>query len=211
MKRNTDKQLEYIKGGMSYWERINHNPDFVKAKRKLQARYGLPLPFDIFRQNNKGWRDWLKKRGREFCRELKSLFDGFGIPDEWRDDLLGVIAGTPFGHSLEVSGHPMFEIYRSNGGWEWRCIITPQTDLTNPLILELIRDQQKLYASPPPKPERDKNNPRKTDWYPVYEWHKTHPLFTIREIADSIGYEYQTVRKAFADIERNYQQNTVQL
>ena len=42
---------------------------------------------------------------------------------------------------------------------------------------------------------------RKLDWRPVYEWYKRHPLFTIEEIAQKLGYKPHTVRVKFTELE----------
>jgi hypothetical protein len=188
-----------------------NDPEFMKAKREIQARYGLPVPYDI-RLNNLEWIKWMgydekptsqiAKRGRALLVEIHALFKRFEVPDAWHHDFIAEIAGNSQGHSLEVWSSPKFEIYKDNeDNWKWRCIITPETDLTNPFYLEMIQSQQKLYAGDPPKPVKDKNNKRKLDWRPVYEWSKRHPLFTLEEIADKIGITPQRLRLKFAELE----------
>ena len=124
--------------------------------------------------------------------------NNFKIPKEWREDFISRIAGTCLLRAVEHGMSPEF-IFNNNGKWE--CIITPETDLTNPFILELIQSQQKSHAGDPPKPIEDKNDSRKLDWRPVYEWRKAHPSFTIQEIAQKIGYKPQTVRKKLSELE----------
>jgi hypothetical protein len=198
---------ERIKGGVSLWDRITADPEFIKIKHEIQARYDLPLNYDI-RLNNRKWIKWLgydqkptsqkAKRGQAFLSDVHTLFRKFEVPEGWYDDLIGEIAG----HSLEVWSSPKFEIYKDNeGNWKWQCIITPETDLTNPMNLDLIREQQKAWAGDPPKPAKDKNNLRKLDWRPVYEWYKRHPLFTLEEIAQKIGYPAHRVRLKLAELE----------
>jgi len=129
------------------------------------------------------------------------LFKKFEVPTSWYDDFIAEIAGQSYGHTLEVWSSPKFEIYKDDeGNWKWRCIITPETDLTNPMYLEMIQSQQKQYAGDPPKPIKDKTNPRKLDWRPVYEWYKQHPLFTLEEIAKKIGYPAHRVRLKLAEL-----------
>lgn len=205
------KMDERIKGGVSLWERINNDPDFIRAKHEIQARYGLPLPYDI-RLNSRKWTRWIgyeekptsqaAKRGQAFLSDVRALFKKFEVPEAWHDDLIAEIAGRSYYHSLEPWSSPKFELYKDNeGNWKWQCIITPETDLTNPMILDLIQRQQKNYAGDPPKPIKDKNNPRKLDWRPVYEWHKRHPLFTLEEIAKKIGYPPHRVRLKLSELE----------
>ncbi|HLO18285.1 MAG TPA: hypothetical protein VK206_25865 [Anaerolineales bacterium] len=206
------KSDERIKGGMSLWDRITNDSEFIKIKHAIQARYGLPLNYDI-RLNNREWIRWIgynekptsqqAKRGQTFLSDVHALFKKFEVPEGWYDDLIAEIAGQViYGHSSEIWSSPKFEIYKDNeGNWKWRCIITPETDLTNPMYLEMIQSQQKQYAGNPPKPIKDKMNPRKLDWRPVYEWYKRHPLFTLEEIAEKIGYPAHRVRLKIAELE----------
>lgn len=205
------KMDERIKGGISLWDRITNDPEFIKAKREIQARYGLPLDYDI-RRNNTEWIRWMgedekptskeAKRGQAFLKDVHALFKKFEAPESWHNDLVSEIAGQViYGHSSDPWSSPQFKIYRDDeGNWKWQCIITPETDLTNPMYLEMIKSQQKQHAGDPPKPIKDKLNPRKLDWRPVYEWHKRHPLFTLEEIAQKIGYPAHRVRLKIAEL-----------
>jgi hypothetical protein len=116
--------------------------------------------------------------------------------------MIAETAGRTYVHSLEAWNSPKFEIYKDqDGNWKWQCIITPETDLTNPMNIHLIQEQQKAWAGDPPQPAKDKNNPRKLDWRPVYEWHKRHPLFTLEEIARKLGYPAHRVRLKLGELE----------
>lgn len=205
------KTDERIKGGVSLWNRITNDPEFIKIKRQIQARYGLPLNYDI-RLNNPEWIKWMgydekpttktAKRGQAFLSDVQALFKKFEAPESWHNDLIAEIAGDSYDHPLEAWSIPKFEIYKDNeGNWKWQCIITPETDLTNPMCLEMIQSQQKQYAGDPPMPIKDKANSRKLDWQPVYEWHKRHPLFTLEEVAKKIGYPAHRVRLKFTELE----------
>jgi len=197
--------------GISLWERISRDPNYLKAKRKIQARYELPLPYDI-RLRHKDWLTWLgagKKpvkhktiRGQAFLNDVSALFKKFEVPEAWHSDFIADIAGRSSNDSLEESSSLKFNLYLDNNCvLKWECIITPETDLTDPQTLELIQRAQKEYASDPPLPARDNSDPRKLDWRPVYEWHQRHLLFTIKELAQKINHPPQTVRRKFAEIE----------
>jgi len=197
--------------GLSLWERVNREPKYLAAKKDIQTRYRLPLPYDI-RWNFGKWRKWLgredkpagqrRKRGEAFLSEVHALLKKYEIPETWYPDFIADIAGktTDQVTGLEI---PKFNFYQSvDGDWKWECIITPETDLTNPFILDLIQLQQKEYAGTPPKPAKSKVDHRKLDWRPVYEWHKLHPLFSIAEIAEKIGFAPETVRRRFHKLAR---------
>ncbi|HLO28612.1 MAG TPA: hypothetical protein VK249_05735 [Anaerolineales bacterium] len=203
---------EKIKGGVSLWDRIINDLNFIKAKRQIQLKYGLPLPYDI-RLNHEGWMKWMgsdekptsqiAKRRKAFLADVQALFKKFEVPEAWHSDFIAEIAGQPDSHSLEASSSPKFEFYKdSDGNIKWQCIITPETDLTNPMILDLIQSQQKAWAGDPPRPAKDKNNPRKLDWRPVYDWYKRHPLFTLEEIAKKLGYPAHKVKIKFSEFEK---------
>ncbi len=215
--RNVDRQPaerkldERTQGGISLWDRITHDTEFVRQKNAIQARYKLPLDYDI-RLQPRAWLEWMgydekptseaAQRGQAFLNDVHTLFKKFEVPESWNDDLIAEIAGSPSGDAMEMGRRPKFELYSDNeGNWQWRCIITLETDLTNPMYLEMIRNQQKQYAGDPPKPIEDKANPHKLDWRPVYEWHRRHPLFTLEEIAKKIGYPLQQVRLKMAELE----------
>jgi hypothetical protein len=206
------KMDERIKGGISLWDRITNAAEFIERKHEIQGRYGLPVNYDI-RFNNREWIGWLgydekptsqkAERGQAFLRDVSALFKKFEVPEGWYEDLIAEIAGQViYSHSSEIWSSPKFEVYKDDeGNWKWRCIITPETDLTNPMNLEMIQSQQKQYAGSPPRPAKDKMNPRKLDWRPVYEWYKRHPLFTLEEIAEKIGYPAEKVRLKIAELE----------
>ena len=199
--------------GVSLWERISHDPKYLRAKSRIQAQYGLPLPYDIQLDGEK-WLAWMgaaekpasrrAKRGKAFLKDVSALFKRFEVPEAWHSDFIADIAGLSSGNSFEERSSPKFNLYRdSDGNWEWECIITPETDLTNPRILESIQRQQKEHAGDPPRPAKDKNHGSRLDWRPVYAWHKRHPLFTIEEIAKKINYAPRVVRRKFAELEND--------
>ena len=194
------------------WERFIQEPAYLKAKTELQKRYRLPVAYDI-RWNHAKWRKWLglegqaagpeKKRGEAFLQEVHALLKRFEIPESWHPDFIADIAGQTH-DPMTGPNAPRFNYYQSaDGEWKWECIITPETDLTDPFILGLIQSQQKEYAGEPPRPARNAADPRKRDWRPLYEWHKRHPLFSIAEIAEKVGLAPETVRRGFHKLEKD--------
>jgi len=193
--------------GLSLWSWVNQVPKYVAAKREIQSRYHLPLPYDI-RLNYGKWQKWLgkagkptrqrQKRGEAFLKEVQALLKKYEVPEAWYPDFIAEIAGQPSAsHSMGLD-LPKFTFYQAaNGDWKWECTITPETDLTDPFVLELIQTQQKEYAGAPPQPARSTTDRRKLDWQPVLEWHERHPLFSIAELAEQIGFAPATVRRGF--------------
>jgi hypothetical protein len=196
------------KAGASYWRRMHDDPDFTRRLDKIRAEYDLPLDFDI-RIESARWIDWLglddtpgtkaTQRGRAFMAEMRALFTDLKIPAIWHDEIIAETAGryqyqtfppmVDLGTLRIVEGRPA-----------WQLTITPETDLTNPAVLELMQQQQKAHAGEPPAPVQDKAGHGRLDWGPVYEWSKSHPLFTIEELAKKIGYTSQYIREKFSEL-----------
>jgi hypothetical protein len=81
--------------GLSLWERITHDDRYLRARREIQNRYGLPLPFDV-RSDGKKWVEWIEadeKRRQEFMDDVQALFKKFEVPDSWHFDFIADIAG----------------------------------------------------------------------------------------------------------------------
>lgn len=92
--RSNPSEIPLRGKGLSLWERINRDPRYLKAKRKIQGRYGLPLSFDIRRERKK-WSEWLEadeKRGQAFMKDVHALFKRFEVPDKWYSDFIADIA-----------------------------------------------------------------------------------------------------------------------
>jgi hypothetical protein len=89
--------------GLSLWDSTNRDPRYMKVKHEIQARYGLPLPFDI-RSEGTRWSEWLgaeekstserAKRGRAFIEEVHALLKKFEVPEGWYPDFIAEIAGS---------------------------------------------------------------------------------------------------------------------
>ena len=150
---------------MSLWERISSDPRYLKTKRKIQARYGLPLDFDI-RLDHQKWSEWIgaeekstsrrAKRGQAFFNDVHALFKKFLVPDTWYPDFIAEIAGL----TSENRNYPKFNLYKDeNGRWKWECITTPETDPTNSLTPEQTHGQpaeleeREMVGMPTGKPE----------------------------------------------------------
>lgn len=193
---------------LSLWERISNDPAFLKAKREVQKRYGLPLPYDIRLEHDK-WLGWMNagakrgKRGTAFLKSLHALFKRFEIPETWEAELIADIAGTR-SSAVPEWALPRFNLYLdSEENLKWECIVTPETDLTNPRVLGMIQSAQKEYAGDPPQPVKAKDHPRTLDWSPVFEWHKRHPLFSHEEIAKKLHRPIRIVRQKLAGFEED--------
>lgn len=96
-----------------------------------------------------------------------------------------ILIGADF-PSYQTKGFPTFK-YRPNEDGEWvhECIITPETDLRNPL-LDTIKQWQVARIEKPPLPIK---NGKVKDWRPVWEWKNRHPDVSDREIAEMLDFK----------------------
>ena len=100
-------------------------------------------------------------------------------------------------------GFPSFSAIKDkNGKLKFQCIITPETDLGNPAILNAIRHWQVLHREEIPHPQHARDNKRKLDWRPVWEWRSRHPDVSDTEIAKMLGKNRVTVSRALEKLDK---------
>lgn len=212
--KSEKKAYEKLKSKKSFWERINSDPDFIKAKRNLQARHGLASSFhsEYFRSKNSKavliiWKPKEQKVyevNQPFLDDAEKLLADFSIPLAWHNDFIRLLAGISV-PEIETVDLVSIQFKRDeNGNKIWQAVITPETDLNDPMVIETIQRLQRQHAGDPPKPIKDKINPRKYDWRPTYEWYKKYKhLFTIEDIAKKINYTPHRVRLKLAELEND--------
>lgn len=201
------------------WERLIKNPELIAEIHKLQGRYGLPLS-----SNRKvmDWMDWYEpieinkstgelifgehgKRRERLRHEVKELAQRFRIPREFYDSLHSmVIRETKYLNYMSM-GFPEFRHFRAESGeWRHEWIITPTTDLGNPLVLKVIRDWQAKYWDMPPQPQLTMGS-KKLDWRPVREWEARHPDVTRKQIAKMLSRDYTDVKKRLEALDKEFE------
>jgi len=197
------------------WERIISNSELRKAILVIQSKYGLPIPanrlfswygweepFDIDRQTGKLIFGELGQRREHLEEDVKKIAHIFNVPDKWVSSLDRMITlGGNFPDHLGA-GFPSFQAIKENGRFKFECIITPETDLGNPLVLYIIKQWQANNKNEPPQPQKMRGNTRKLDWRPVWEWRKRHPGVTIEEIAKLLGRNRVTVNRALMSLDK---------
>lgn len=97
-------------------------------------------------------------------------------------------------------GFPSGRWYRKNGKPYHELIIDDQVDVANPIIQAYILQMQKGFDAPP-KPLPMKNDRRKLDWRPVWEWHKKHPEIGMNDLARLLGYERSYLSRKLNELE----------
>ena len=204
-KKAERKAADYMAGSELHWERLKSNRELQADIRSLQIRWNMPFPDNFTMAQWIKWIDSDLDRFSRFSKDVDQMVEKYSVPKVWRSDIEYLIRAGKNGWHTVPMGTPKsrFSIDPKTREQKIEIIITPETDLTNPLVIFIIQQMQKNFTGDPPKPICDQNNPRKSDWRPVYEWHKYHPLFTEEEIAEKIGYAPQTVRHKFADLEKS--------
>ena len=87
-------------------------------------------------------------------------------------------------------------------------IITPETDLENPMVLNYIKDWQQwaitnsneTIADRPPQPHKIRGSTKK-DWRPLWEWALRHPQVTRKEISKMLKINYTEVKRKLEELD----------
>jgi hypothetical protein len=161
------------------WERlVTDNVKLQLDLRVLRGKYGLPITEGRL----------TGETAQRLWSDLSALRVKHRLPEKWRLHLylLAVFGelGQPSGIVLPVSRSRQL----GDGTVKHELIITPETDLDNPLVREFIKLWQEEHRDLPPQPQPVLGNTRKLDWRPVLEWKKRHPWVTHGEIDAMLGY-----------------------
>ncbi|MCX7841253.1 MAG: hypothetical protein N2559_17585 [Anaerolineae bacterium] len=198
------------------FKRIFEDVDLQTEIRRILRKYGLPIPEKEL-DDWLGYNDlnagligisqsreliWNKRAQRRINLEqdMQEIEQRFGIPQKFKSCLfdLVVIGKVTF---LYYIGYPKIQVKRDGNDWVEELIITPETDINNPLVLEFIWRWQKHHRNLPPQPRPMKGNPRKLDWRAVWEWSRRHPSITRDEIARMLYRLPVTVRRKLEELD----------
>jgi DNA-binding transcriptional MerR regulator len=200
----------FLEADISEWQRITENPILRAAVCRLQMEYGFPLS-DV--RAVMDWMNWLepieidKEKGelvfgfygmrrQELDQKLKHLEKEFDISARWSDSLRSwVISGREGPNTLRL-GLPGINFHKEDGKLIPNLIVTPETDISNPLVIEMIKIFQEKFNDPPPQPQAIKDSHNKMDWRPVREWRKRHPDVPYKDIARMLNYNLTTIKRA---------------
>jgi hypothetical protein len=208
------------------WERIIENPAFQKAIKNLQREFRLPIKCSGFPHlatkevtEWMGWNDTIeinettgqivgsKKviRRNKLTREEKELADHFSIPSKFLLSLHRLVILDLTSPDITGGGFPTTHTYkRKDGELVHECIITPTTDLDNPLVWDYIKHWQEVHRDKPPQPLPVRVGAKPLDWRPVWEWHKRHPSVSDREIALMLDKNRVTVSREFEKLDKEH-------
>lgn len=220
-----DKREEGIlQAEKAQFNRIFHSAKLKDEVKNLQRRFGLPVPsraaylewrgdddpnFSVLGYNELG-EEILSERGdrsQKFDKELEELAKRLGVHKNFYGYFreLAIYGSSNYGTLFPIPfemGYPEARTTREkNGDFVREMIITPETDIDNPLVIEYIRAWQREHRDIPPQPEPLENKPRELDWQPVWEWHMRHPSVKIYQLAEMLKYEPATIRRKLAEVD----------
>lgn len=202
------------------WNRHLENLKLKKDIVEIQAKMKLPLclrdnlmdyedPIYIewmgWDEKNKVIKNNKNKRRKKLINEVTKILDKYYVPAQYFGSLFYFVLTGKQSEGYLTKGFPSFTYHRDeNGEWKHKCIITPETDLENPLILDIIKDWQIARQTKIPLPiKRGKSK----DWRPVWEWKKRHPNISDREIADMLHLNRVTLSRALEKLNNEYATN----
>jgi len=197
------KLLKITEADKSEWQRtVEDNEEFAEDIKRLRPSFGLPvtgfIAFTI-------WLDNAIKLGTEkrLGEEIKELMKKHHIREKWfiaiRDRVIGG-DDFPIGPTFK-GGLPGGRSWRDGENVKYELIIDENVALDNPIVQNYIKQMLDYNRSAPPKPQPTKNNPRKLDWTPVWEWSQRHPDVEINELARLIGYDRSYVSRKLHEVE----------
>jgi hypothetical protein len=202
------------------FQRHIKNKELREDVRKTRTEASLPLSLKsgkVFFEDPTyiDWMGWEElneavkskkdKRRRKVIKRVRGILDKYKIPSHFFGSLFDFVVTGESTHSYQTKGFPYFvhgaDKFQSNDFAEWKylCIITPETDLENPLVLENIKEWQLRYKNIPPQPIIVG---RKKDWMPVWEWRKRNPDVSIGEIAKLLKVHRVTVSRALNQLDK---------
>lgn len=218
--RNWERLNQIFLANRQEWQRlVMENEQLQAALRRLRRRYGLPLPThnaSAFYSEQQQQREnrlneeierfkaqygegavigrTFKSGPLPFVGDLQEIAKLYRL--DWRKwgrnlEQLALFGNQAYlGFSMGYGGR--FNTYRDESGeWKEEIIITPDMDITNPVVYDaIVRDQRAaiMRTDPIPKPTEIPGK-REKDWRPVWEWCKRHPGISDTEVATILGYD----------------------
>ena len=134
-------------------------------------------------------------------QEVTALTAKYQLPARWHLMLCVALEEGARGIPVDMNLPESRSYHLPDGGERHELIITPDTDITNPLVLDRIVQWQREHVEPCPRPQPMPGDSRKHDWRPILEWRKRHPTFTHEDIAKLIRQRPDRVRKKLAELE----------
>ena len=140
-----------------------------------------------------------------FQNEIAALAVKHKIPKRWIDSLKGW-ANTGKMRSGSLSfGLPGVQYVGERGSKRQEIVLGPDVDVSNPIVQEYIALLRRLAPENiPPQPQPMKDNKRKLDWRPVWEWEQRRPYLNRKEIASLLNRDYSSVKKKLEELDKEF-------
>ena len=206
------KQLDDIaRANESRYRRLVTENEALQAELKELKNQYPEFPF----ADHTKWRNWIDAETKRWARnphqyihretqlrtDIHELAKRYKIPKDWEGYLfeMVVLVKPLLSGPLISFGFPEGRYTDDNSELRHELIITPEVPINNPIIQDYIKGSLSQPLDKPPKPMPMKDNPRKLDWRPVYEWKKRHPGVTDEQIAEMLGYNRVTVTRKLSE------------
>jgi hypothetical protein len=202
------------------FRRYIENDGLKRDVSKIRAEVSLPLSLNsnkVFFEDPlyiewMGWgevdktkKNQKENRRKKVANKVSRMLRKYEIPKHFFGSLFNFVVTGQNTHTFQTKGFPNFIHGPHNiegyAGWEYLCIITPETDLENPLVLENIKDWQRVHRNRPPSPIKVG---RKKDWRPVWEWRSRNPSISDKQIAEMLNLNRVTVTRALNQLDKKH-------
>jgi hypothetical protein len=208
MEAHWRRLLNIAEAERSEWQRtVVENQEFAAGIQQLRQSLGLPVA------NHMAFIRWLENTDGEIQEQLhkaiEELMDKHHARKEWFGAIWNrVIGGDKFfmGPSFSL-GFPKGKSWYEDGRVIYQPVIDETVDRKNPIVQNYIDLMLDGTRSTPPKPQPSKNNPRKLDWIPVWEWWKRHPDVEVNELARMLGYARSYLSRKLNEVEAERSSN----
>ena len=155
--------------------------------------------------------NWFTRTDKEtvnsLFQEIDSLEKKYCLPADICDALRGVVLDN---EENTFPIHVLDDLPRKRTRYENNkeineIVLTPDTDLDNKLILELIKLMQKAIREPIPELRVIEGNKHgKHDWRPIWEWEFRHPFITRKKLAKLMHRDYVDVKRKLEEFDKTY-------
>jgi hypothetical protein len=186
----------------SEWQRtVIENQEFANDIQQLRQSFGLPVVgFQAFIE-------WLENTEADIQESLnhaiQALMEKHRIREKWSETIWRRVIGGddfPIGPSFSL-GFPSERWWREGEEIKHQLVIDEHVDLGNPIVQDNIKHWLDHSRSTPPQPQPSKDNRRRLDWTPVWEWWKRHPDVRINDLATMLGYDRSYLSRKLNEVE----------
>lgn len=200
-KREQDKGKERLKNFKDAiegeWQRLTDYEEIKEAIRDFRRKHGLRNGI----KTNRGiiyYGDGFKQS--ILYSEFDEFAKRFNIPPEFKKTFEALVLCGFEDDNLyywnDRRHTPRFREQYNDGKIIYECILLPDTDIDNPLIMEQIRQWQIEHREKPPRPIKSRTKKRGSDYSPVREYRMRHPDVSLKWIAKELGVTHRSLINA---------------